>query len=177
MDGINLYLANSLWLYVLAADAQWGGALTVSESEKWVSIDVEFLQKLHDTCIKVWNITMELSKQATSRAGLYLAVHQQVPHTAGVVFVLQLRVFIRYVPADPPELQYMAPIQVPGNEKATPQYTRGKWISLHERSHGYKSKHSSQYKDTHTKRRQRRRKTHTHTHTHTHTQTKYKLSK
>lgn len=48
---------------------------------------------------------------------LYLAVHKQVPDASAEVFELQLWVFIGYVFIDPPELQNMASIQIPGSRE------------------------------------------------------------
>lgn len=47
----------------------------------------------------------------------YLAVHEQVPDAPGKVLVLQLRVLVRDVLADPSELQDMTSIQIPGSKK------------------------------------------------------------
>lgn len=71
------------------------------------------------------------------RAKRYLAVHEQVPYAPGKVLVLQLRVLVRDVLADPSQLQNMTPIQIPGGQKGR-KTSEQTWVGLERECGGKK---------------------------------------
>lgn len=104
------------------AKSAWRQCLSGSALQLWGQIWTPAGEESSPTCGLSFKVCTHIKRQrdnAYACSVLYLAVHKQVPDASSIVLVLQLRVFIRYVPTDPSKLQYMASVQKPGNEKAT----------------------------------------------------------